>query len=36
MVGETIIIIATPNFCKLLCLMLFPTHFVTGDLKSHF
>lgn len=32
MVGETIIITATPNFGKPLCFLLFPTHFVTGDL----
>lgn len=36
--GETIIIIiiATPDFCRALCFILFPTHFVTGALESHF
>lgn len=36
MVDETVIIIATPNFCKPPCFILFPAHFVTGDLESHF
>lgn len=32
----TIIMNRTPNFCRALCLMLFPTLFMTGDLESPF